>query len=148
MTIYLYSKTDAYSWLSNFSPHGFELDGRYWPTVEHYFQAAKFFGTDEEWAAQIRQAATPSAAKTMGRSRKHLLRADWDHLKDDVMRRAVRAKFETHAHLRAELLGTADEELVENAPRDYYWGCGRDGSGKNMLGRILMKARESLRSDA
>ncbi len=47
--------------------------------------------------------------------------------------------------LRAELLGTGDGELVENAPRDYYWGCGRDGSGRNMLGKILMEVRESLR---
>ena len=61
------------------------------------------------------------------------------------MRTAVRAKFETHGDLRVELLATGDEELVENAPRDYYWGCGHNGSGKNMLGRILMKARESLR---
>ena len=130
----------VYSCLSDFSPHGFELNGRHWPTVEHYFQAAKFFGTDAAWAEMIRQAATPSAAKTMGRRKQRLLRPDWERVKDDVTRRAVRAKSETHADLQ--------EELVENASRDYYWGCGRDGSGKNMLGRILMKARESLRSDA
>ncbi len=53
-----------------------------------------------------------------------------------MTRRAVRAKSETHADLQ--------EELVENASRDYYWG-GRDGSGKNMLGKILMEVRESLR---
>ena len=64
------------------------------------------------------------------------------------MRQAVRAKFETHVDLRVELLGTGDEELVENAPRDYYWGCGRDGSGRNMLGRILMEVREALRRSA
>ena len=34
MAIHFYSKTDAYSWLSNFSLHGFELDGKHWPTVE------------------------------------------------------------------------------------------------------------------
>lgn len=28
---------------------------------------------------------------------------------------------------------------------DDYWGDGGDGSGKNMLGRILMQVRESLR---
>ena len=33
---------------------------------------------------------------------------DWDRVKDDVMRLAVRAKFETHEDLRAELLVTAD----------------------------------------
>jgi hypothetical protein len=44
------------------------------------------------------------------------------------------------------LLGTGDEELVENAPGDYYWGCGADGSGRNMLGRILMEVRSGLRA--
>ena len=96
----------------------------------------------------IRQAASPSAAKITGRSKQHLLRPDWERVKDDVTRRAVRAKFETHADHRAELLATGDEELVENAPRDYYRGCGSDGSGKNMLGKILMEVREALRSDA
>ena len=109
MAIHFYSKTDAYSWLSNFSPHGFELDGKHWPTVEHFFQAAKFFDTDNAWAEMIRQAATPSAAKTMGRSREHPLRPDWERVKDDVMRLAVRAKFETHVELREQLLATGDE---------------------------------------
>jgi predicted NAD-dependent protein-ADP-ribosyltransferase YbiA (DUF1768 family) len=36
-------------------------------------------------------------------------------------------------------------ELIMNAPSDYYWGCGADGSGKNMLGRILMEVRAILR---
>ena len=61
------------------------------------------------------------------------------------MRRAVLRKFEVQADLRALLLGTGDEPIVENAPGDYYWGCGADGSGKNMLGIILMEVREILR---
>ena len=81
----------------------------------------------------------------MGRDRARPLRADWEQVKDDVMRRGVLRKFETHADIRALLLETGDEPIVENAPGDYYWGCGKDGSGKNMLGRILMETRESLR---
>src|SRR6266566_10027691 len=42
MTIYFYgSKGQPYGCFSNFSPHGFELDGTWWPTSEHYFQAQK-----------------------------------------------------------------------------------------------------------
>ena len=63
MTIYFYSKTDDYFWLSNFSRHGFELDGKYWLTVEHYFQAAKFFGTDDEYAEKVRLARWPQLAE-------------------------------------------------------------------------------------
>ncbi|BEV10811.1 hypothetical protein ATDW_13070 [Asticcacaulis sp. DW145] len=39
MTIWFYGQTDAYAEFSNFSPHGFQMEGVWWPTVEHYFQA-------------------------------------------------------------------------------------------------------------
>jgi hypothetical protein len=111
--------------------HGFELGGRYWPTAEHYFQAQKFAGT--EYAEHVARARTPKEAAARGRSRAVPLRPDWEAVKDGVMRAAVRRKFEAHADIRAVLLGTGDEDLVENAPGDYYWGCGADGSGRNML---------------
>ena len=58
---------------------------------------------------------------------------------------AVQRKFETHEALRAILLATGDEEIVENAPRDYYWGGGADGSGLNRLGTTLMEVRARVR---
>jgi len=81
----------------------------------------------------------------MGRDRKRPLRPDWEQVKDDIMRKAVLKKFETHSDIREILLSTNDEEIVENAPQDYYWGCGKDGSGKNMLGKILVEVRDILR---
>ncbi len=144
MTIFFYStRENLYGCFSNFSHHGFELDGVWWPTSEHYFQAQKFAGTPH--AEEIRQARTPKKAAEMGRDRRRPLRSDWQQVKDDVMRRAVLRKFETHSDIREVLLSTGDELLVENAPRDYYWGCGKDGSGKNMLGQILMEVRTFLR---
>ncbi|GAB5514918.1 NADAR family protein [Rhodopirellula baltica] len=143
MTIYFYSRTDEYGDFCNFSSHGFELDGRYWRTVEHYFQAQKFAGTEQE--AEIHQARTPGDAKGLGRSTKYPLPDDWEDVKDSIMYRAVLRKFETHADIRQRLLGTGDEELVENARGDYYWGCGADGTGQNKLGRILMDVRGKLR---
>src|SRR5262249_29211326 len=139
MPIYFYSTVGENGCFSNFSRHGFELDGRYWLTSEHYFQAQKFPGT--EHAERIANARTPKHAARLGRDRSVRLRPDWEGVKDDVMRRAVLKKFQTHADIRATLLETGDEELVENAPGDYYWGCGADGSGKNMLGKILMEVR-------
>jgi N-glycosidase YbiA len=145
MTIYFYSTTDEHGFLSNFSRHGFELDGKRWKTVEHYFQAQKFAGTPH--AERVRRAATPKEAKRLGNDRSAPLRADWEAVKDGVMRRAVLRKFATHEDLRVLLLASGDEELVENAPNDYYWGCGADGSGKNMLGRILVEVRAELRGE-
>ena len=143
MTIYFYTRTDEYGDFCNFSPHGFELDGRYWRTAEHYFQAQKFFGTDHE--ETIWRARTPGDAKGLGRTRKIPLRSDWEAVKDDVMYRAVFRKFQTHREIREKLLQTGDVQIVEAAPADFYWGCGSDGTGQNKLGHILMRVREELR---
>jgi ribA/ribD-fused uncharacterized protein len=144
MTIYFYTTREEYGCFSNFSLHGFILDDLYWSTSEHYFQAQKFIGTLH--LEQIRLANTPKEAAKMGRERKRPLRADWENVKDDIMRKAVLRKFETHADIREILLSTGNEDIVENSPIDYYWGCGADGSGKNLLGIILMETREILRS--
>lgn len=143
MTIYFYSTREQYGCFSNFSPHGFELDGSWWSTSEHYFQAQKFAGTSN--VEEIRQAKTPKQAAKMGRDRSRPLRTDWEEVKDSIMRQAVLHKFETHADIRKVLLSTGDQLIVEKAPRDYYWGCGANGSGKNKLGLILMEVREMLR---
>lgn len=145
MTIFFYgARQKPYGCFSNFSPHGFELDEAWWPTSEHYFQAQKFAGTP--FVDQIRQVPTPNEAAKMGRRRSLSLRPDWEEIKDQVMLQGVLRKFETHADIRAVLLSTGEELLVENAPRDYYWGCGADGSGQNKLGQVLMMIRALLGS--
>lgn len=146
MAIYFYSVRAPYGAFSNFSPHGFEADGLYWRTSEHYFQAHKF--TEAAHFQAIHQAKTPKVAAEIGRDRRRPLRSDWEAIKDDIMRQAVRHKFLAHAELRELLLATGDELIVEAAPNDYYWGCGKDGSGKNMLGVILMEVRQVLRTAA
>ncbi len=61
------------------------------------------------------------------------------------MRRALQAKFAAHEKLRDLPLSTGAEEIVGNAPGDFYWGIGREGTGKNWLGFLLMELREQLR---
>ena len=142
--ISFYVPSDEYGFLCNFSAHGFTLDDRYWSTAEHYFQAQKFAGSDHE--ERIRVSRTPREAKNLGQTRKLPLRPDWEDVKVDVMRNALMAKFTTHSDLRDALLATGDEELVENAPTDYIWGCGKLGGGQNMLGKLLMETRQALRA--
>ncbi len=108
-----------------------------------FFQSQKFAGTEHEEA--IRLAKSPMLAARMGRDRSKPLRADWQLVKDEIMRQAVRAKFTQHAALRQILLATGQAEIVEHTGNDSYWGDGGDGSGQNMLGRILMEIREELK---
>lgn len=141
--IHFYSAKAEHGCFSNFSAHRVFIDGKSWPTTEHYFQAQKFAGTEHEEA--IRLAKSPTVAARMGRSRQRPLRKDWEQVKLDVMRTALRAKFTQHEDLRRILLETGERDLVEHTERDRFWGDGGDGSGENMLGLLLMELRAALR---
>jgi N-glycosidase YbiA len=142
--IAFYSTQGEYGCFSNFAASPFALGGKGWPTLEHYFQAQKFAGTEHEEA--IRRARSPMVAARMGRSRQRPLRPDWERAKDDVMLAGLRAKFGQHADIRAVLLGTGDALLLEHTRKDRYWADGGDGTGENMLGTLLMRVREELRA--
>lgn len=144
MSIYFYKVDEEYGCFSNFAHYGFELEGKHWMTSEHYFQAKKFEGTKYE--ELLRLLDNPMKAAEMGRDRSLPLRLDWEAVKDDIMRKAVYEKFQQNAELRQILLATGTQEIVENTTSDYYWGCGKKGGGKNMLGRILMETREVLKN--
>ncbi len=141
-TINFYSTKGEYGCFSNFSRHSVELKGKIWPTSEHYFQAQKFAGT--EYEEQIRLVKTPRESADLGRDRSLPLRQDWELVKNDVMKEVVLAKFTQHNDLRKILLSTGDAVLVEHTVNDSYWGDSGDGTGKNMLGKILMEVRAEL----
>lgn len=101
--------------------------------------------SDEQYQERIRETKSPMIAARLGRSRKVKIRDDWEEVKVDIMRMAVRAKILAHESLQELLLGTGDEMIIEAAGRDYFWGAGKDGSGQNWLGKILMEVREELR---
>jgi hypothetical protein len=146
MTIYFYKVCEPYGCFSNFSRHPIVFGGLQWQTVEHYYQAQKFVGSENERLIQvIRGVPTPENAAALGRDRTRKLRPDWEHVKQQVMWQGVLTKFLTHPNIQAILLDTGDELIVEDSPTDYYWGCGQDKTGQNQLGQILMKVRQEIR---
>ena len=124
-----------------------------WPTVEHFYQAQKFGGVDDPDAREameaIRAASSPEEAarigRTLQRTNPRLIRPDWDECKERVMRDALRAKLTRHAAPRNLLLGSraAGQCVLEDSPTDAVWGVGRDGTGGNLLGRLLMELRDA-----
>ncbi|MEM7235149.1 MAG: NADAR family protein [Planctomycetota bacterium] len=141
-TIRFYSTGDEYGEFSNFAPYPITLEGKRWPTTEHFFQAQKF--DDSAYRERIRRANSPAIAARLGRSRKVRIRRSWESTKIAVMRRAVDAKFRQHESLRELLLSTGTATLVEHTVHDSFWGDGGNGRGRNQLGRILMEVRDSL----
>lgn len=135
-----------FAFLSNFYESPIKYNGTVtMPTVEHYFQAAK--ASEPLDFLKIAAADTPGQAKRLGRKCK--LRADWEDVKMNVMREALRKKF-SDPELKAKLLATGDQRLKEgNTWHDNFWGvcyCDRcqDIMAYNHLGKLLMELRTEL----
>lgn len=132
-----------YRFLSNFYVSPFRDEGgEFWRSVEHYYQAHKTLDANQREA--IRKASTSSEAKTKGSWCS--LREDWEDVKLDVMRKALRFKFTSSEGLKWDLLATGDDVLIEASPVDSYWGWGKYHTGQNWLGKLLMELREELRN--
>ena len=128
------------AWLSNFAPDRFEFRGRTCPTAEHAYQAAKAAMP----AGAGRVLACRSAAEARRTGRQIAMRPDWNRVKVQTMREVIEARFAPGRPAAARLAATGDAELVHHAPWDGYWGTGRDGRGRNELGRMLMAQRSRL----
>lgn len=140
--IKFYAVGQPFGEFSNFALYPIKIKGKTWKTAEHYFQAQKFI--DKGYQEKIRKAPSPMKAAELGRSRKVKIQKNWDNIKDNVMYEAIQAKFTQHKDLQELLLSTREAKLIEHTENDVYWGDGGDGSGKNKLGKLLMKLREKL----
>lgn len=136
------SKSPSHAQFSNFYKSKLFLDGKEWPTVEHYFQAQKF-NSNPDYQEKIRSAPQAQKAKSLGASKEFPIRHDWDTYREEVMRKALKAKFEQNPELKQLLLSTQGRPLYE-ATTDPYWGQGRTKKGKNRLGILLMELRDSM----
>ncbi|TRO54538.1 NADAR family protein [Candidatus Bathyarchaeota archaeon] len=125
-----------YSFLMNSHPSDVELDGQYYRTLEHAFQAAKTDDHDD----RVKIKFAPSARKAKQIGRKIPIRPNWDNERVDVMRDLLKKKFEDE-DLRCKLLATKDAQLISGG--DKFWGMVQ-GQGENHLGKLLMDLRASI----
>lgn len=148
------------SCLSQWWPAPFTVDGRVFPTAEHYMMWSKamLFG-DDSVASRVLEAGHPNQAKTLGRQVRGFDEGRWVAARYDIVVAGSVAKFGQHPDLRAFLLGTGKRVLVEASPLDRVWGIGLAADderartpdrwkGLNLLGYALMDAREKLREEA
>ena len=145
--IHFYDRWDPYYEFTNFSSFPIIIDGVKWATSENYFQAQKFISTP--LYQKIQEAELPREAFEVSRSAlgSKWIRSDWEAVKLDVMKLALRAKFTQHKRLHDILLSTGSRPLVEHTSRDSFWGDGGDGSGCNHLGRLLEEVRADLKAN-
>lgn len=143
--------------LSQWYPSAFTVDGRRFPTAEHFmmYRKATLFG-DEEVAAKVLTAPGPGAAKSLGRAVRGFDQGVWDAQRQEIVVIGNVAKFSQAADLRDFLGATGHRVLVEASPVDRIWGIGLAADdddidnplqwrGLNLLGFALMEVRDQLR---
>lgn len=140
--IKFYRTNEEHGFLGNFwSKNPFFVESHYVQNSEALYQALKFNKTDPTLAVKILTTKKPGDAAKLGRDKSFPLRNDWDAVKQDAMRLTLMYKFEDE-ELMDRLLKTGNAVLIEDSPIDWYWGCGKDGQGENILGKLLMELRD------
>lgn len=129
--------------LSNFYPKPVLYLGKTFASVEHGYQAAKAAG-NRSAASRIENASTAKLACQIGKSIPGLDRDAWAVKRTNVMRGLLRAKFAHGTPERRALDRTAPHRLID-CGHGKFWGIGRDGTGRNTLGRLLEEIRDEDR---
>ena len=62
------------------------------------------------------------------------------------MENILRCKTNQNPYVLKKLLETKDYMIVEDSPKDSYWGYGINRDGENHLGKIWMKIREDYKN--
>ena len=132
-----------YAFLSNFYGCPINYNGLRFDSVEAAYQAQKSYDRESQ---EDFVGLGPVESKKLGRA--YPIRYDWDNLKVGIMRELLAIKFES-PDLGELLMNTGEAILVEgNTWHNNFWGicvCMRlscDGTGKNMLGELLMEIRD------
>jgi ribA/ribD-fused uncharacterized protein len=129
---------------SNFSSFQVKWKGKLWPTSEHAYQASRFMGKNPKVVEQIIKAMSADAAYKIAVKN---IGDDFDKYRElDLknMESILRAKLKQNPYVMHKLLQTGKHKIVEDSPKDSFWGWGKDGKGRNELGKIWMKLRKEV----
>lgn len=130
---------------SNFSSFQIDYKGRHWPTSEHAYQASHFFDTAPDLVEDIFKARSAHEAYKIAKSNADKAPDNWNDIKSDIMYEICRLKMDQNPYVKQKLLASGDLDIVEDSPKDDFWGWGANKNGRNELGKIWMRLRDELR---
>ena len=133
--------------LDNFSSFKVEWNGYLYASLEEAYQAARFMGVNEELVEKIKSSHSADEAQRIAYSNKDKQREDWDEIKVSVMEELLRLKIEQNPYVKKKLLQTKDYMIVEDSPKDSFWGWGENRDGENNLGKLWMKLRNEIQNN-
>lgn len=130
--------------LDNFSSFKVEVDGYLYASLEEAYQSSLFLPDYPEIAEQIKNShSAHEAQKIMQKNVEKVKYTNQQQL--IIMEKLLRLKLEQNPYVLKKLLETNDYYIVEDSPKDNYWGWGINRDGRNQLGKIWMKLREEYK---
>lgn len=130
--------------LDNFSSFKVNVDGYLYSSVEEAFQSLLFLPDYPEISIEIKNSfSAHEAQKIMQRNINKVKYNKEEQV--NIMERILRLKLEQNPYVLKKLLETKDYILVEDSPKDDYWGWGINRTGENMLGKLWMKLRDEYK---
>ena len=132
--------------LDNFSSFKVEWNGYLYSSVEEAYQAASFMTSDEELVEKVKHSHSADEAQRIAYSNRDKQRKDWNEVKVSIMEELLRLKIEQNPYVLKKLLQTEDYMIVEDSPKDDFWGWGANRDGNNQLGKLWMKLREEYKN--
>jgi ribA/ribD-fused uncharacterized protein len=134
------------TYFSAYSAHMVEYESVLYPTVEHAYHCRRY--NDDEIKKQILAARSPVLAWQESQEHKHKQMPDFNERKAAMMEELCRAKAEQHADVKQALLDSGNMRIVKHittGPKaDGFWDDGKDGSGRNEMGKIWMRIRHEF----
>ena len=136
----------ARSSFSNFHVAPLKKWGMLFSSNEHAYNYRKAIEMGQhKTAEEIRYAASPRQAQLKGQA--VVTDERWKNIKQSVMFDLLQDKARQCSKFREDLEASRGRSLIEDTSHE-YWGRGNEGSGLNMLGRLLMTLRENLPAPA
>lgn len=144
---------------SQWYPAPFVVEGIRYFHNEQYMMAKKaLLCGDTRAYNKIMAESDPATCKALGKSAANFNQYKWDSCKEEIIYNANYAKFSQNPELKAALLATGDAIIAEASPYDKIWGIGLKATdpdsqhptkwkGQNLLGKALMRVRDSLRKE-
>ena len=140
--IRFYRAVGQYGFLSNLYRHPIVFEGREFTCSETAYQFGK--PRDPAVAKWIVSAPKPHLSAAAAHALFAFdIKPDWNQIKVDRMRMVLKEKFKSEA-LAYNLASTGISPLIEESKTDAFWGIGKKGNGKNMLGILLMEIRTEI----
>ncbi|MDD5531047.1 MAG: NADAR family protein [bacterium] len=145
MEIRFYRATGEFGFLSNLYKSEIEIDNKMFRSAEDAYQYFKPIKLEvAEW---LISAPKPHLCAMAAHSLLLFdIKPNWNEIKVSRMKEVLNKKFQ-NPELKEKLLSTGTAILIEDSKTDNFWGIGKKGEGKNMLGKLLMEIREQYKKE-